>query len=103
MVLHREIYKLLLVTSHLLNVKLIFYQAVEYYAEWSLCPKNVVFLRVQTSVFDPLLIGDKAKWFAHQLQSVEFKVYDDNSSLGAAVASSRDLLSDDNPTGKMET
>ncbi|XP_021369145.1 MAP kinase-activating death domain protein-like isoform X4 [Mizuhopecten yessoensis] len=73
-------------------------QAVEYYAEWSLCPKNVVFLRVQTSVFDPLLIGDKPKWYAHQLQSLEFKVYDDNSSLAAAVTSSMDLISDDNPT-----
>ncbi|XP_069132028.1 MAP kinase-activating death domain protein-like isoform X6 [Argopecten irradians] len=73
-------------------------QAVEYYAEWSLCPKNVVFLRVQTSVFDPLLIGDKPKWYAHQLQSLEFKVYDDNSSLGAAVTSSMDFISDDNPT-----
>ncbi|XP_060069151.1 MAP kinase-activating death domain protein-like isoform X2 [Ylistrum balloti] len=73
-------------------------QAVEYYAEWSLCPKNVVFLRVQTSVFDPLLIGDKPKWYAHQLQSLEFKVYDDNSSLGAAVTSSMDIVSDDNPT-----
>ena len=75
-------------------------QAVEYYAEWSLCPSNVVFLRVQTAVYDPSLIGDKPKWYAHQLQPVEFKVYDNNSSLGAALTSALETHSDENPTGK---
>ena len=75
------------------------FQAVEFFGEWSLCPQNVVFLRVQTSVFDPLLIGDKAKWYAHQLQPIDFKVYDDNSSLGAALNMATDILSDEFPTG----
>ena len=75
-------------------------QAVEFFGEWSLCPQNVAFLRVQTSVFDPLLIGDKAKWFANQLQPITFCVYDDNSTLGAALSSVSDGISDDYPTGK---
>lgn len=75
-------------------------QAVEFFGEWSLCPQNVVFLRVQTSVFDPLLIGDKPKWYAHQLQPIDFKVYDDNSSLGAALNTATDMMSDEFPTGK---
>ncbi|GAB1600655.1 MAP kinase-activating death domain protein-like isoform X7 [Argonauta hians] len=73
-------------------------QAVEFYAEWSLCPNNVVFLRVQTAVYDPSLIGDKPKWYSHQLQRVEFKVYDNNSSLGAALTSASEIHSDENPT-----
>lgn len=73
---------------------------MEFFAEWSLCPQNVAFLRVQTSVFDPLLIGDKPKWYANQLQPIMFRVYDDNSSLGAALSSVSDVVSDDNPTGE---
>lgn len=72
---------------------------MEYFAEWMLSPKNVVFLRVQTSVYDPLLIGDKPKWYAHQLQPIEFKVYDEGSSLGTALSSSSSIYSDENPTG----
>lgn len=72
---------------------------MEYFAEWMLSPKNVVFLRVQTSVYDPLLIGDKPKWYAHQLQPIEFRVYDDGSSLGTALTSSTGIYSDENPTG----
>lgn len=49
-------------------------QAVEYFAEWSLCPDNVAFIRVQNGVHDPLIIGDKAKWYSHQLDSIMFKV-----------------------------
>ncbi|GFN96271.1 MAP kinase-activating death domain protein, partial [Plakobranchus ocellatus] len=62
-------------------------QAVEYLSEWSLCPTNVVYQRVQTKMYDPSLIGDKPKWFAQQLQLVDFHAYDQNSSLGAAVQS----------------
>ncbi|XP_054153734.1 MAP kinase-activating death domain protein-like isoform X2 [Oppia nitens] len=49
-------------------------QAVEFLAEWSLCPSNVAFIRVQTGVFDPTVIGDKHKWFGHQLDAISFKV-----------------------------
>ncbi len=75
-------------------------QAVEYFAEYALCPTNVVFLRVQTGVFDPLLIGDKPKWYCQSLQKIDFKVFDDASStLGDAVAKCLDTHpSDDNPT-----
>ena len=62
-------------------------QAVEYLSEWSLCPTNLVYQRVQTNVYDPSLIGDKPKWYAQQLQLVDFHAYDRESSLGAAVAS----------------
>ena len=76
-------------------------QAVEFFAEWALCPRNVVFLRVQTGVFDPLLIGDKPKWYSQSLQKIDFHVYDENSStLGAALATClENQPSDDNPTG----
>ena len=49
-------------------------QAVEYFGECSLNPLNVTFLRIQTGVYDPHLIGDKSKWFREQLQPIEFKV-----------------------------
>ncbi|PVD33451.1 hypothetical protein C0Q70_04707 [Pomacea canaliculata] len=73
-------------------------QAVEYFAEWSLCPNNLVYQRVQTAVYDPSLIGDKPKWYAQHLQPVEFHVYDNSSSLAAAITSVSETLSDDIPT-----
>lgn len=91
-----------LVTSYhcivvLPNHSLSFFKAVEYLSEWALCPTNQVFQRIQTGVYDPSLIGDKAKWYAQQLQRVDFHVYDNSSSLGAALTSvSKD--NSDNPT-----
>ena len=61
------------------------WQAVEYLAEWSLTPSNVAFLRVQTGVSDPVLIGDKVKWFAHELDIIRFSSWDDSSSLVSAL------------------
>uniref|UniRef100_UPI003590007C MAP kinase-activating death domain protein isoform X2 n=2 Tax=Myxine glutinosa TaxID=7769 RepID=UPI003590007C len=49
-------------------------QAVEYYAEWILTPSNFSFQRVHEGVFDPAVIGDKPKWYAHRLQSVHYSV-----------------------------
>lgn len=60
-------------------------QAVEYLAEWSLQPTNVAFLRIQTGLLDPTQIGDKPKWFAHQLTPIRFAVWDDGSSLNGAL------------------
>lgn len=60
-------------------------QAVEFLAEWSLQPTNVAFLRVQTGLLDPSQIGDKPKWFAHQLTPIRFAVWDDGSSLNGAL------------------
>ncbi|CAG5118060.1 unnamed protein product, partial [Candidula unifasciata] len=73
-------------------------QAVEYLSEWALSPTNHVFQRIQTGVYDPSLIGDKAKWYAHQLQRVDFHVYDNSSSLGAALTSVSKDQSDNPPT-----
>lgn len=61
------------------------FQAVEFLAEWSLTPSNVAFLRVHTGVLDPTQIGDKAKWYAHQLEPIRFVVWDDGSSLNGAL------------------
>ena len=87
--------------EYIINLQLyiLSFQATEYFGEWSLCPQNVAFLRVQTSVFDPLLIGDKPKWYANQLQPIAFRVYDEASSLGAALSSASEVVSDDYPTG----
>lgn len=60
-------------------------QAVEFLAEWSLTPNNVAFLRVQTGVFDPAQIGDKARWFAPSLEPINFSVLNAASSLGSAI------------------
>ncbi|XP_039651236.1 MAP kinase-activating death domain protein [Perca fluviatilis] len=44
-------------------------------------------LRASVSdVFDPSLIGDKPKWYAHQLQPVVYRVYDGSSQLVEAMA-----------------
>ncbi|XP_078583791.1 MAP kinase-activating death domain protein-like isoform X21 [Branchiostoma floridae x Branchiostoma japonicum] len=60
-------------------------QAVEYFGEWCLAPTNTTFQRIQNTVHDPVLIGDKPKWYAHQLAAVQFNVYDDNSTLASAL------------------
>ncbi|XP_053207796.1 MAP kinase-activating death domain protein-like isoform X2 [Panonychus citri] len=52
-------------------------QAVEYFAEWALSPSNVAFLRVQTGVYDPSIVGDKSKWFCHQLDPIVFRCWSD--------------------------
>jgi hypothetical protein len=68
-------------------------QAVEFLAEWSLTPTNVTFLRVQTGMLDPMLVGDKAKWFADTLTPIRFPVWDDGSSLNGALRSLKQLES----------
>lgn len=57
-------------------------QAVDYFAEWALTPNNVVFQRIQTGVHDPLMIGDKPKWYAHTLEPVVCAVWHDECSIG---------------------
>ncbi|XP_034414204.1 MAP kinase-activating death domain protein isoform X6 [Cyclopterus lumpus] len=61
-------------------------QAVEFYGEWALNPSNLAFQRIHNNVFDPSLIGDKPKWYAHQLQPVVYRVYDGSSQLVEAMA-----------------
>ncbi|XP_060532384.1 MAP kinase-activating death domain protein isoform X2 [Cylas formicarius] len=62
-------------------------QAVEFLAEWSLTPTNVAFQRIHTGVLDPILIGDKPKWYLHTLEPIKFVVWDDGSSLNGALRS----------------
>ncbi|XP_034242501.1 MAP kinase-activating death domain protein isoform X3 [Thrips palmi] len=64
-------------------------QAVEFLAEWALTPSNVAFLRVHTGVVDPQQVGDKAKWFAHNLEPIHFTVWDEGSSLSGALKAMR--------------
>ncbi|CAF0724283.1 unnamed protein product [Brachionus calyciflorus] len=66
-------------------IKLAKTQAVEFLAEWSLSPSNVAFLRIQTGIFDPSLIGDKPKWYCRYLTPIQFKTYEDKSTLAAAI------------------
>uniref|UniRef100_A0A8K9UD80 MAP kinase-activating death domain protein n=1 Tax=Oncorhynchus mykiss TaxID=8022 RepID=A0A8K9UD80_ONCMY len=61
-------------------------QAVEYYGEWALNPTNLAFQRIHNNVYDPSLIGDKGKWYAHQLQPVFYRVYDSSSQLAEAMS-----------------
>uniref|UniRef100_A0A3B3X1W4 MAP kinase-activating death domain protein n=1 Tax=Poecilia mexicana TaxID=48701 RepID=A0A3B3X1W4_9TELE len=61
-------------------------QAVEFYGEWALNPTNLAFQRIHNNVYDPSLIGDKSKWYAHQLQPVVYRVYDGSSLLVEAMA-----------------
>ncbi|XP_037547819.1 MAP kinase-activating death domain protein isoform X7 [Nematolebias whitei] len=61
-------------------------QAVEFFGEWALNPTNLAFQRIHNNVYDPSLIGDKPKWYAHQLQSVVYRVYDGSSQLVEAMA-----------------
>ncbi|KAK4337229.1 hypothetical protein RND71_044040 [Anisodus tanguticus] len=50
-------------------------EAVEYYAEYVLNPSNVAFLRVQTGVCSPQIVGDKVKWFNDTLETINFKAW----------------------------
>lgn len=56
-------------------------QAVDYFAEWALTPNNVVFQRIQTGVYDPLMIGDKLKWYANTLEPIVCTVWQENCSI----------------------
>lgn len=78
-------------------------QAVEFFAEWALRPSNTAFLRVQTGVYDPLLIGDKPRWYSRSLNHVKFTVFDENAStLETAIIIASDIKQQvDNPTGKL--
>ncbi|RMZ99493.1 MAP kinase-activating death domain [Brachionus plicatilis] len=66
-------------------IKLAKTQAVEFLAEWSLCPSNVAYLRIQTGIYDPSLIGDKPKWYCRYLTPIQFKTYEEKSTLAAAI------------------
>ncbi|XP_068947707.1 MAP kinase-activating death domain protein isoform X27 [Petaurus breviceps papuanus] len=73
-------------------------QAVEYFGEWILNPTNYAFQRIHNNMFDPALIGDKPKWYAHQLQPIYYRVYDSNSQLAEALSVPPEHDSDSDPT-----
>ncbi|NXU25102.1 MADD protein, partial [Thalassarche chlororhynchos] len=73
-------------------------QAVEYFGEWSLNPTNYAFQRIHNNMFDPALIGDKPKWYAHQLQPIHYRVYDSNSQLAEALNVTVEKETDSDPT-----
>ncbi|KAJ6667172.1 hypothetical protein lerEdw1_017150 [Lerista edwardsae] len=73
-------------------------QAVEYFGEWSLNPTNYAFQRIHNNMFDPALIGDKPKWYAHQLQPIHYRVYDSNSQLAEALSVPAERETDSDPT-----
>ncbi|XP_050753612.1 MAP kinase-activating death domain protein isoform X6 [Gymnogyps californianus] len=73
-------------------------QAVEYFGEWSLNPTNYAFQRIHNNMFDPALIGDKPKWYAHQLQPIHYRVYDSNSQLAEALNVPAEKETDSDPT-----
>jgi hypothetical protein len=81
-------------------------KAVEYFAEWSLCPNNVAYLRIQTGIFDPSLIGDKPKWYCRYLTPIQFRTYEEKSTLAAAIQfytqenGKSKTAEEDSPTGK---
>ena len=60
-------------------------QAVEFLGEWLLVPPNLAYQRIHTGLMDPTVIGDKFKWFAHNLDPVSFIVWDNLSSLNTAL------------------
>lgn len=49
-------------------------------------------------MFDPALIGDKPKWYAHQLQPIHYRVYDSNSQLAEALNVPAEKETDSDPT-----
>ncbi|XP_012380370.1 MAP kinase-activating death domain protein isoform X35 [Dasypus novemcinctus] len=73
-------------------------QAVEYFGEWILNPTNYAFQRIHNNMFDPALIGDKPKWYAHQLQPIHYRVYDSNSQMADALSMPPERASDSDPT-----
>ncbi|XP_044244899.2 MAP kinase-activating death domain protein isoform X46 [Ursus arctos] len=73
-------------------------QAVEYFGEWILNPTNYAFQRIHNNMFDPALIGDKPKWYTHQLQPIRYRVYDSSSQLAEALSVPPERGSDSDPT-----
>ncbi|VDD91121.1 unnamed protein product [Enterobius vermicularis] len=61
-------------------------QAVEYFAECSLCPHNEAFVRVETGIENPEQIGDKGKWFSDSLILLTTLTF--RSSISSGVSTS---------------
>ena len=55
-------------------------QAVEYFSECALCPRNAAYVRVQTGIADAKAVGDKLKWYVDELMPVNFNAYPSTES-----------------------
>lgn len=58
----------------------------------------LMFFSLWVDMFDPALIGDKPKWYAHQLQPIHYRVYDGNSQLAEALSVPPEHDSESDPT-----
>lgn len=86
-------------------MKLVETQAVEYMAEWALCPDNVAFQRIQTGVYDPAIIGDKPKWYGNQLEPLKYQIWDSENKefyeeIAALIRDSSSISGAASSTGK---
>lgn len=86
-------------------LKLVDTQAVEYMAEWALCPDNVAFQRIQTGVYDPSIIGDKPKWYGNQLEPLRYQIWDAENrdfyeEIAAMIRDSNSISGAASSTGK---
>lgn len=86
-------------------MKLVETQAVEYMAEWALCPDNVAFQRIQTGVYDPATIGDKPKWYGNQLEPLRYQIWDSENKefyeeIAALIRDSNSVSGAASSTGK---
>lgn len=63
-----------------------------------LCFAKSIRFPLRVDMFDPALIGDKPKWYAHQLQPIHYRVYDSNSQLAEALSVPPERDSDSDPT-----
>lgn len=59
---------------------------------------NSILCPLWVDMFDPALIGDKPKWYAHQLQPIHYRVYDSASQLAEALSVPPERDSDSDPT-----
>ncbi|CAI4223935.1 unnamed protein product [Auanema sp. JU1783] len=50
-------------------------QAVEYFAEYCLCPSNETFVRIQAGIESERQVGDKPRWYAENLMPIRFVVH----------------------------
>lgn len=71
-------------------------QAVEFFAEYMVNPENTTFRKVQNGILDPLIIGDKPKWYSHYVQPLYYQVHNPHSRLGCDLYEDSDDSSSDN-------
>lgn len=56
-------------------------------------------LQSAAGVYDPLLIGDKPKWYSNQLNAVYFQVFGERTALASALVEAQNLDEENTGTG----